>query len=358
MTDASGPGNPPPSRRADRPPSLRRPGRPRRAEPGPAPGISVRRHGPRLLAYIIDVLIISVGFGAIAVLLRDPAVRWCRSLGAPIGRRGSGEPADGWRGGRVRLPDRVPGPPLDRPTSQYFWWRGGQTPGMKLFNLYVVRDADGGPLSGGQAVLRLFGLSDRAGGRLHRLPLGLRRRAAARLAGPDRRAPASSSAAAEHQFGTARDWPGPGLKTLPAGIPSVSSSTSARPDSAPRRASSPHLAGVHDRGPGRERACFGRRRFSDWPRSSSLLLADDGSGGLAALGNAMPLAWDGTDDGLPEGSETGPPERRRRPRDQVGPVEHAGGDADRHRDDRRGAGLSGPMVGAMRAAARAAGTGP
>ena len=29
---------------------------------------------------------------------------------------------------------------------------------MKLFNLYVVRDADGGPLSGGQAVLRLVGL--------------------------------------------------------------------------------------------------------------------------------------------------------------------------------------------------------
>ena len=39
----------------------------------------------------------------------------------------------------------------------YFWARSGQTPGMKMFGLFVVRDSDGGPISGGQAVLRLFG---------------------------------------------------------------------------------------------------------------------------------------------------------------------------------------------------------
>jgi len=39
----------------------------------------------------------------------------------------------------------------------WFWMRGGQTPGMKPFRLYVVRDRDGGPVSGGAAALRLLG---------------------------------------------------------------------------------------------------------------------------------------------------------------------------------------------------------
>ena len=36
------------------------------------------------------------------------------------------------------------------------YWNG-QTPGMRLFGLRVVRDRDGGPISGGQAILRLIG---------------------------------------------------------------------------------------------------------------------------------------------------------------------------------------------------------
>jgi uncharacterized RDD family membrane protein YckC len=39
----------------------------------------------------------------------------------------------------------------------WFWVRDGATPGMKMQNLRVVRDADGGPLSVGQAILRLIG---------------------------------------------------------------------------------------------------------------------------------------------------------------------------------------------------------
>ena len=68
----------------------------------------------------------------------------------------------------------------------------------------------------------------------------------------------------------------------------------------------------------------------------------------------MPLAWDGTDDGLPEGW-----------REQIlrSVADLDGGHADdtlgamqiAMRGDVRGAGLSGTMVGAMRAAARAAG---
>ena len=39
----------------------------------------------------------------------------------------------------------------------YFWQRSGQTPGMRLMQIKVVRDADGGPLTWGPAILRLIG---------------------------------------------------------------------------------------------------------------------------------------------------------------------------------------------------------
>jgi hypothetical protein len=45
-------------------------------------------------------------------------------------------------------------------------------------------------------------------------------------------------------------------------------------------------------------AHFGRA-YADWPKFQTLLLDDTGT--LVALGNAMPLAWDGTDEGLPDG---------------------------------------------------------
>lgn len=39
----------------------------------------------------------------------------------------------------------------------YFWSRGGQTPGMKVMRIKVVRDEDGGPVSFGSGVVRLLG---------------------------------------------------------------------------------------------------------------------------------------------------------------------------------------------------------
>jgi uncharacterized RDD family membrane protein YckC len=39
----------------------------------------------------------------------------------------------------------------------YFWATSGSTPGMRMMGLKVVRDSDGGPISGGQAVMRLIG---------------------------------------------------------------------------------------------------------------------------------------------------------------------------------------------------------
>jgi hypothetical protein len=96
---------------------------------------------------------------------------------------------------------------------------------------------------------------------------------------------------------------------------------------------------------------FGRA-YADWPAFQTMLI--DESGGLAALGNAMPLAWNGSDADLPEGW-----------REQVlqsvadldsgRAVNTLGAMQIAMRRDLRGSRLSGVMVGAMRAGARAAG---
>lgn len=118
-------------------------------EPGPAPGVQFAPHGERLVAYIIDALIVGL------LLL----VAFALFAGTVLVRNGVGGPS-------------LPVGPLDGLGAvvlvlfifivgfgyfPFFWARGGQTPGMKLFRLYVVRDADGGPISAGQAILRLIG---------------------------------------------------------------------------------------------------------------------------------------------------------------------------------------------------------
>ena len=39
----------------------------------------------------------------------------------------------------------------------YFWQKSGRTPGMSVFGIRVVRDADGGPVGWGSAILRYIG---------------------------------------------------------------------------------------------------------------------------------------------------------------------------------------------------------
>jgi hypothetical protein len=98
-------------------------------------------------------------------------------------------------------------------------------------------------------------------------------------------------------------------------------------------------------------AHFGRA-YRDWPQYQTLLL--DASGTLVALGNAMPLQWDGTDDGLPVGwreqiLKSAEDFEAGREMNTLGAMQIA------MRAGARGAGLSGTMVGAMRAGAKAAG---
>ncbi len=104
---------------------------------GPAPGYAFGGAGERLVAYIVDSLIIAglliVVF--IAGLLIAVIVPLAGLLVWLIG---------GLAVGIGYFP--------------YFWVKGGQTPGLKMFQMRVVRDHDGGPIGIGSALLRLFGL--------------------------------------------------------------------------------------------------------------------------------------------------------------------------------------------------------
>jgi len=106
------------------------------AEAGPASGIAFASPGSRLVAYILDTVIQFVIF----IVLATATI----VLGA------------------IFLP-------LSFITAlaivvvavgyfPYFWARRGQTPGMNALKIKVVRDADGGPLTSGQAILRVIGL--------------------------------------------------------------------------------------------------------------------------------------------------------------------------------------------------------
>jgi uncharacterized RDD family membrane protein YckC len=102
---------------------------------GPAPGLEFATPGSRLVAYIVDILVIGavcftfaiVGFviGLLSVLFA--ALMALGIIAVSIGY------------------------------FPWYWSHGGQTPGMKLMRIKVVRDKDGGPVTAGAAILRLVG---------------------------------------------------------------------------------------------------------------------------------------------------------------------------------------------------------
>ncbi len=128
------PAAPPPPSRWEAPPE----------EVGPAPGYAYGGFGERLLAYIVDVLIAG-------------ALVWILIIVAGVlvaGAVATDSPGAGIGGGLIAVLGILV---VSLGYFPWFWARGGQTPGMRLFQLRVVRDRDGGPLSGGQAFLRLIG---------------------------------------------------------------------------------------------------------------------------------------------------------------------------------------------------------
>jgi uncharacterized RDD family membrane protein YckC len=118
---------------------------------GPAPGIQFASHGARLVAYLLDTLLVSI---VEVVIIAVAAVA-------------------GFSGARI-VDDNVVS--LDPGSAvaflvflsigfafavlyfPFFWARGGQTPGMKPFGLRVVGDLDGSRIGWGTALLRLVGL--------------------------------------------------------------------------------------------------------------------------------------------------------------------------------------------------------
>jgi len=111
---------------------------------GPAPGWVFGGAGERLVAYIVDILITGVIVIAIGL------------VGGLILGAGAASDSGFLAGaGAIVLVFALIIVPLAY--FPWFWARTGATPGMRMFGLHVVRDRDGGPISGGQAVLRLIG---------------------------------------------------------------------------------------------------------------------------------------------------------------------------------------------------------
>ena len=104
-------------------------------EAGPAPGLEFGSPGARLVAYIVDGFV-QFGLAIALVFVAGIAGAIFVPLGFIVGLAAF-----------VFLVLYFP----------FFWQRSGQTPGMKLMSIKVVRDRDGGPVSWGAAILRLIG---------------------------------------------------------------------------------------------------------------------------------------------------------------------------------------------------------
>jgi uncharacterized RDD family membrane protein YckC len=114
---------------------------------GPAPGVEFAGYGARIVAYLIDGVILGIViailsfvlFAVLAGTMRDDSISGAGVLATTV-----------WVG-VILLTSLVYFP--------YFWQRSGQTPGMKMFDIRVVRDKDGGPVGWGGAILRFIGYS-------------------------------------------------------------------------------------------------------------------------------------------------------------------------------------------------------
>jgi uncharacterized RDD family membrane protein YckC len=120
-------------------------------EVGPAPGVKFAPHGGRLLAYIIDSLIVTAILVVLGIVLSILLV----GVAATGGRSNPATVGVGVLGGFLFIIVLLV---VTFGYFPYFWAKSGQTPGMRPFNLYVVRDSDGGKISGGQAFVRLLGM--------------------------------------------------------------------------------------------------------------------------------------------------------------------------------------------------------
>jgi uncharacterized RDD family membrane protein YckC len=118
---------------------------------GPAPGVEFAPHGGRLVAYIIDTIILSIGF-IVLFLVASPLI--VNGATTSASGRITSLPASASLGFLILFIGFV----IALLYFPFFWARGGQTPGMRPFGLRVVRDRDGTSIGWGTALLRLVGL--------------------------------------------------------------------------------------------------------------------------------------------------------------------------------------------------------
>ena len=118
---------------------------------GPAPGIEFAPHGARLVAYIIDSIIVTVVIFAFLIIA---------SVVLFAGTTVEGNRVTSVNGGAAGgfLVILLIGVLIGFLYFPFFWARGGQTLGMKPFGLRVISDRDGGLIGWGSALLRLVGL--------------------------------------------------------------------------------------------------------------------------------------------------------------------------------------------------------
>ena len=116
---------------------------------GPAPGVRYASAGGRLIAYIIDGIIL--GF----------IVSLFYVLGFVVVAGGSTVAADGTvtagPGAGLGVIIFLVGVVVGVLWKPFWWSRGGQTPGYKLIGMRVFRAKDGGPIGFGTGILRIIG---------------------------------------------------------------------------------------------------------------------------------------------------------------------------------------------------------
>ncbi len=120
-------------------------------EAGPAPGVEFAPHGGRLVAYIIDNVILTF------VLTLLTVIAFVVLAGGATIENGRVTSVSGGATGLFVLLF-VLGALIYLLYFPFFWARGGQTPGMRPFGLRVVKDSDGSRIGWGTAILRLLGM--------------------------------------------------------------------------------------------------------------------------------------------------------------------------------------------------------
>jgi len=122
---------------------------------GPAPGTEFAPHGARLVAYILDGIIVTLVVGVLLIF-----AFLVIGAGLTIDPETNRVDADSvstlqWLIFAVLC---IVATLIGLLYFPFFWARGGQTLGMRPFDLRVVRDRDGGRIGWGTAFLRLVGL--------------------------------------------------------------------------------------------------------------------------------------------------------------------------------------------------------